>query len=183
MCMPTSGPPSTAMTGPSALASSAAGDAAVNACRFSCSALPLKLAAPQFAALANQTLKPIWKYVVPYRGRFALRLLPGTLSAAFHGFIIISFQLISSLVLKGKTCTLGEPTDLPLIGEIDLSKMLGADADARSSYERSSVQWRHAFSSIATTILGSLRGVADRHSLIQAPDVCVHGTPCRQTHL
>lgn len=54
--------------------------------------------------------------------------------------------------------------------------MLGADDDARSSYERSSVQWRKAFSSIPTTIFGLLRGVVDRHSLIQAPDtslICV----------
>ena len=91
---------------------------------------PLKLADPQFAALAKQTLKSIWKYVVPYRGRFALSLLLGMLSAVFNGFMLIGFQLIFSLVLKGKTRTLGEPTNLPLIGEIDLSKILGADADA-----------------------------------------------------
>jgi subfamily B ATP-binding cassette protein MsbA len=51
------------------------------------------------------------------------------LSAVFSGAMLIGFQLIFSLVLKGKTTTLGEPRDLPLIGEVDLSKMLGVDAD------------------------------------------------------
>ncbi|MFN0075786.1 MAG: ABC transporter ATP-binding protein [Prosthecobacter sp.] len=66
---------------------------------------------------------------MPYRGRFALSLLLGMLSAVFNGIMLIGFQLIFSLVLKGKTRTLGEPTNLPLIGEIDLSKIIGVDAD------------------------------------------------------
>jgi len=88
-----------------------------------------KLSAPRVADLAKQTLRTIWKYVLPYRGRFALSILLGMLSAVFNGFMLIGFQLIFSLVLKGKTRTLGEPTDLPLIGEVDLAKMFGLDAD------------------------------------------------------
>jgi len=89
-----------------------------------------KLADPRVAELAKRTLRTIWKYVLPYRGRFALSILLGMLSAVFNGLMLIGFQLIFSLVLKGKTRTLGEPTDLPLIGEIDLAKLLGLDADA-----------------------------------------------------
>jgi subfamily B ATP-binding cassette protein MsbA len=84
----------------------------------------------QFAALVKKTLTSIWKYVVPYRGRFALSVLLGMLSAVFNGFMLIGFQLIFSLVLKGKTRTLGEGTELPLIGEINLAKIFGLDADA-----------------------------------------------------
>lgn len=84
---------------------------------------------PQFAALVKQTLRTIWKYVVPYRGRFALSVLLGMLSAVFNGVMLIGFNLIFSLVLKGKTRTLGEPTNLPLIGELNLAEMFGLDAD------------------------------------------------------
>jgi hypothetical protein len=85
---------------------------------------------PHFATLAKKTLASIWKYVVPYRGRFALSVLLGMLSAVFNDFMLIGFQLIFSLVLKGKTRTLGEGTELPLVGEINLAKMFGLDADA-----------------------------------------------------
>ncbi len=90
---------------------------------------PLRLSDPQLSIVVKQTLRSMWKYVMPYRGRFVLSLLLGMLSAVFNGIMLIGFQLIFSLVLKGKTRTLGEPTDLPLIGEIDLSKLLGMDAD------------------------------------------------------
>lgn len=88
------------------------------------------LADPQFTFLVKRTLASIWKYVLPYRGRFALSLLLGMLSAVFNGVMLIGFQLIFSLVLKGKTRTLGESTDLPLIGKINLAEIFGLDADA-----------------------------------------------------
>ena len=88
-----------------------------------------KLSDPRVADLAKQTLRTIWKYVLPYRGRFALSIVLGMLSAVFNGVMLIGFQLIFSLVLKGKTRTLGEAVDLPLLGEINLAKMLGLDAD------------------------------------------------------
>jgi subfamily B ATP-binding cassette protein MsbA len=91
---------------------------------------PLRLTDPQLAYVVKHTLKSIWKYVLPYRGRFALSLLLGILSAMFNGVMLIGFQLIFSLVLKGQTRTMGEPTELPLIGEVNLAKLFGADADA-----------------------------------------------------
>ncbi len=90
---------------------------------------PLKLTDPQLAAVVKKTLRSIWKYVVPYRGRFAMSMLLGMLSAVFNGVMLIGFQLIFSLVLKGQTRTLGETTKLPLIGEINLAHILGADSD------------------------------------------------------
>lgn len=90
---------------------------------------PLRLNDPELAAVVKQTLKSMWKYVVPYRGRFAMSLLLGVLSAVFNGIMLIGFQLIFSLVLKGQTRTLGQAVKLPLIGDINLANILGADAD------------------------------------------------------
>lgn len=80
-------------------------------------------------ALVRQTLLSVWKYMLPYKGRFALSLLLGMLSAVFNGVMLIGFQLIFSLVLKGQTRTLGQPTKLPLLGEVNLAALLGFDND------------------------------------------------------
>ncbi len=90
---------------------------------------PPHLSDPQFKELAKRTFRSIWKYVLPYRGRFALSVLLGMLSAVFNGIMLIGFQLIFSLVLKGQTRTLGEPAKLPLIGEVNIAQLIGADND------------------------------------------------------
>lgn len=95
----------------------------------SASTPPLKLTDPQLTAVVKKTLTAMWKYVVPYRGRFATSLVLGILSAVFNGLMLIGFNLIFSLVLKGQTRTLGEAEKLPLIGEVNLAKLFGADAD------------------------------------------------------
>ena len=79
--------------------------------------------------VVKKTLRSLWKYLLPYRFRFALSVLLGMLSAAFNGLMLIGFQLIFSLVLKGQTRTLGEVTKLPLIGEINLAEMIGVADD------------------------------------------------------
>lgn len=79
--------------------------------------------------VVKKTLRSLWKYLLPYRFRFALSVLLGMLSAAFNGLMLIGFQLIFSLVLKGQTRTLGEVTKLPLIGEINLAEMIGVAND------------------------------------------------------
>ena len=79
--------------------------------------------------VVKKTLRSLWKYLLPYRFRFALSILLGMLSAAFNGLMLIGFQLIFSLVLKGQTRTLGEVTKLPLIGEINIAKMIGVADD------------------------------------------------------
>ncbi len=76
-----------------------------------------------------QTLRAIWKYVLPYKGRFILSTVLGILSGLFYGVMIIGFQLIFSLVLKGKTTTLGEDIPLPVIGAINPAQILGVSSD------------------------------------------------------
>lgn len=84
---------------------------------------------PHLVSVVRLTLKSVWKYVVPYRGRFALSLLLGVLSAVFNGIMLIGFQLIFSLVLKGQTRTLGDPADLPIVGEVNIAELIGTDSD------------------------------------------------------
>ncbi len=87
------------------------------------------LGVPHLTDVVKKTMLTMWGYLLPYRGRFALSLLLGMLSAVFNGVMLIGFQLIFSLVLKGQTRTMGEPTNLPLIGELNLAKIMGVDAD------------------------------------------------------
>lgn len=79
--------------------------------------------------VVKKTLRSLWTYLLPYRFRFALSILLGMGSAVFNGIMLIGFQLIFSLVLKGQTRTLGETTNLPLIGEINLAEMIGVADD------------------------------------------------------
>jgi subfamily B ATP-binding cassette protein MsbA len=79
--------------------------------------------------VVKKTLRSMWKYLLPYRFRFALSIALGMLSALFNGIMLIGFQLIFSLVLKGQTRTLGEATKLPLIGEINLAEIIGVAND------------------------------------------------------
>lgn len=68
-------------------------------------------------------------YLRPWVGRFGLGIFLGVLAAAFNGVMIIGFQIIFSLVLKGQTRTLGETINLPLVGEFNLAEFLGVAAD------------------------------------------------------
>jgi len=78
----------------------------------------------------QRTVASIGKYVFPYKWRLLFSVLLGMASATFNGLMLIGFQLIFSLVLKGQTRTLGEPIRLPLIGNINLADMLGFEEDA-----------------------------------------------------
>ncbi|WP_395750830.1 ABC transporter ATP-binding protein [Prosthecobacter sp.] len=89
----------------------------------------INLADPELRAMVVQTLRAIWKYVLPYKGRFILSTVLGILSGLFYGVMIIGFQLIFSLVLKGKTTTLGEDIPLPVIGAINPAQILGVSSD------------------------------------------------------
>ena len=70
-----------------------------------------------------------WPYLRPVSGRFAWGLVLGVIAAAFNGVMIIGLDLIFSLVLDGKSKTLGEDIDLPLIGVINLAEMFRLDED------------------------------------------------------
>lgn len=89
----------------------------------------INLSDPQIRAVVAGTLQAIWKYVLPYKGRFILSTVLGILSGLFNGVMIIGFQLIFSLVLRGKTTTLGETIKLPLFGELNPAEILGVSSD------------------------------------------------------
>ncbi|HBJ82270.1 MAG TPA: hypothetical protein DDZ88_00010 [Verrucomicrobiales bacterium] len=77
----------------------------------------------------RRTISAVGKYVAPYKCRLILSVLLGMASAAFNGLMLIGFQLIFSLVLKGQTRTLGERVKLPIFGELDLAELLGFSSD------------------------------------------------------
>lgn len=79
--------------------------------------------------MLRRTAGSIGKYVLPHKWRLIFSILLGMASAMFNGFMLIGFQLIFSLVLKGQTRTLGEPVKLPLIGKLDLAEILGFASD------------------------------------------------------
>lgn len=87
------------------------------------------LAQKEVMEITKQTLRALWGYTLPYRGRFALSLLLGVLSALFNGVMLLGFNVIFSLVLKGQTRSMGEPVDLGMLGEFNLAKMLGLEED------------------------------------------------------
>ncbi|WP_395739719.1 ABC transporter ATP-binding protein [Prosthecobacter sp.] len=89
----------------------------------------INLADPHLRAVVLKTLGAIWKYVVPYKGRFILSTVLGILSGLFTSVMLIGFQLIFSLVLKGKTTTLGETIKLPLVGTINPAELLHVSSD------------------------------------------------------
>lgn len=89
----------------------------------------IDLSDPELRAVVTATLGAIWKYVVPYKGRFILSTALGILSGLFSGVMIIGFQLIFSLVLRGKTTVLGDVIELPIIGTINPAELLGVAAD------------------------------------------------------
>jgi subfamily B ATP-binding cassette protein MsbA len=92
-------------------------------------AAKIDLTDPHLRAVVVETLRAIWKYVLPYKGRFILSTVLGMLSGLFSGVMIIGFQLIFTLVLKGKTRTLGETIKLPIVGEFNPAELLGVTAD------------------------------------------------------
>jgi subfamily B ATP-binding cassette protein MsbA len=79
--------------------------------------------------ILRRTLASIGRYILPYKWRLVFSVLLGMASAVFNGLMLIGFQLIFSLVLKGQTRTLGEPVKLPFFGKLDLADMLGLASD------------------------------------------------------
>lgn len=79
--------------------------------------------------MLRRTFASIGKYVMPYKGRLIMSIVLGMCSAAFNGLMLIGFQLIFSLVLKGQTRTFGEPVRLPLFGSINIADLLGISSD------------------------------------------------------
>ena len=70
-----------------------------------------------------------WPYLRPVTGRFLWGLGLGIIAAASNGVMIIGLDLIFSLVLDGKSATLGKDIDLPLVGIINLAEIFHLDED------------------------------------------------------
>lgn len=71
----------------------------------------------------------ILQYLKPWMGRFIVGILIGVVAAAFNGVMIMGFQVIFQLVLDGQGKTLGQPLDLPFLGNVNVADMLGVATD------------------------------------------------------
>lgn len=71
----------------------------------------------------------ILPYLRPLMGRFSLGVLFGILAAIFYAVIIMSFEVIFSLVLKGKTSTLGKDIELPFGINLNIAELFGVAND------------------------------------------------------
>ncbi|MES2506037.1 MAG: ABC transporter ATP-binding protein [Verrucomicrobiota bacterium] len=71
----------------------------------------------------------ILQYLKPWMGRFIVGILIGIVAAAFNGVLIVGFQVIFQLVLDGKGKTLGQPLNLPIVGQVNIAEMLGLATD------------------------------------------------------
>lgn len=64
----------------------------------------------------------IFSYIYPYRVRFALGLATALLAGASTGTLYVALKTVTALVLRGKAEFTAK---IPLLGEIDLSELLG----------------------------------------------------------
>lgn len=71
----------------------------------------------------------ILPYLRPLMGRFSLGVFFGILAAIFYAIIIMSFEVIFSLVLKGKTSTLGKDIELPFGINLNIAELMGVSND------------------------------------------------------
>lgn len=68
-------------------------------------------------------------YLKPLMGRFILGILIGVVAASFNAVLLMSFQVIFSLVLRGQSTKLGAPIDLPFGINFNVAEQLGLNAD------------------------------------------------------
>lgn len=75
-------------------------------------------------------MRELLQYVRPQWRRLALGVFMGALGAAFNAVVLISFQVIFSIVLKGGAqATMGMTRRVPLLGRLDIAKLFGTDHD------------------------------------------------------
>ena len=75
-------------------------------------------------------IKKLLAYVRPQWHRMTLGIILGIASAMFNAVMLIAFQVIFSLVLKGDTPIKGLVRRVPFIGSVDFSSWFGADPNA-----------------------------------------------------
>jgi ATP-binding cassette, subfamily B, bacterial MsbA len=77
--------------------------------------------------LTKETVFKLGRYMKPFKGRFILGVLLGIIGGAFNMIMLLSFQLIFSIVLKGETKAFGEGAELPIVGKVSLAKWFPLD--------------------------------------------------------
>jgi len=71
----------------------------------------------------------ILPYLKPWMGRFIIGVLIGVVAAGFYAVMLMAFQIIFSLVLRGQSTTLGSMIDLPFGIHLNLAEKLGLAND------------------------------------------------------
>lgn len=89
----------------------------------------INLSSAELWQLTRETVVKLARYMKPFKGRFALGVLLGIVSGLFNAVMLLSFNLIFSIVLKGETKAFGEGYELPFLGKVSLGEWfpLGED--------------------------------------------------------
>ncbi len=74
-------------------------------------------------------VRRILPYLKPLKGRFILGILIGVAAACFNAVMLMAFQIIFSMVLKGQSQTLGTQIDLPFGINLNIAEILGIAKD------------------------------------------------------
>jgi ATP-binding cassette, subfamily B, bacterial MsbA len=85
-------------------------------------------------AVMKMPLKRIFPYLVPLKGRFIMAILIGVAAAAFNVVILQSFEIIFSLVLRGKTDNMGKNFDFFGVN-LNPANLLGVPDDTAVSFK------------------------------------------------
>ncbi len=72
----------------------------------------INLSSAELWQLTKETVVKLGRYMKPFKGRFMLGVLMGIVSGLFNAVMLLSFQLIFSIVLKGETKAFSEGFDL-----------------------------------------------------------------------
>ena len=72
----------------------------------------INLSSAELWQLTKETVVKLGRYMKPFKGRFLLGVLMGIVSGLFNAVMLLSFQLIFSIVLKGETKAFSEGFDL-----------------------------------------------------------------------
>ncbi|MFO1483966.1 MAG: ABC transporter ATP-binding protein [Verrucomicrobiaceae bacterium] len=88
---------------------------------------------PNIKAGSMTYLKRLLSYVRPQWHRMAVGVLFGMAAAASNAVMLIGFQVIFSIVLKGGAISKSMVRNLPFVGQVDLAKVFHLENDAKAS--------------------------------------------------
>lgn len=82
----------------------------------------IHLSTAEMWQLTKEVAVKLGRYVTPFKGRFLLGVLLGIIGGAMNMIMLLSFNLIFSVVLKGETKAFGSGADLPIVGKVSFAK-------------------------------------------------------------